>query len=77
MPPTAAPARRAQVTGKPGIVLVTSGPGATNTITPMQDALMDGTPMVVFAGQVPPPRAQTCASANRNQVLNEIKCTKC
>lgn len=42
----------ARVTGKPGIVLVTSGPGATNTITPMQDALMDGTPMVVFAGQV-------------------------
>jgi acetolactate synthase-1/2/3 large subunit len=42
----------ARVTGKPGVVLVTSGPGATNTITPMQDALMDGTPMIVFAGQV-------------------------
>lgn len=42
----------ARVTGKPGIVLVTSGPGATNTVTPMQDALMDGTPMIVFAGQV-------------------------
>ena len=42
----------ARVTGKPGIVLVTSGPGATNTITPMQDALMDGTPLIVFAGQV-------------------------
>lgn len=42
----------ARVTGKPGVVLVTSGPGATNTITPMQDALMDGTPMVVFTGQV-------------------------
>ena len=42
----------ARVSGKPGVVLVTSGPGATNTITPMQDALMDGTPMVVFSGQV-------------------------
>ena len=42
----------ARVTGKPGIVLVTSGPGATNTVTGMQDALMDGTPMIVFAGQV-------------------------
>lgn len=42
----------ARATGKPGVVLVTSGPGATNTITPMQDALMDGTPMVVFSGQV-------------------------
>ncbi len=42
----------ARVTGKPGIVLVTSGPGATNTVTPLQDALMDGTPMIVFSGQV-------------------------
>jgi len=42
----------ARVTGKPGVVLVTSGPGATNTITAMQDALMDGTPLVVFSGQV-------------------------
>ncbi|KAF2764193.1 acetolactate synthase [Teratosphaeria nubilosa] len=42
----------ARASGKPGVVLVTSGPGATNVITPMQDALMDGTPMVVFCGQV-------------------------
>jgi acetolactate synthase-1/2/3 large subunit len=42
----------ARATGKPGVVLVTSGPGATNVVTPMQDALMDGTPMVVFCGQV-------------------------
>ncbi|EGG02055.1 uncharacterized protein MELLADRAFT_110430 [Melampsora larici-populina 98AG31] len=42
----------ARVSGKPGIVLVTSGPGATNTITPMQDAYSDGTPMIVFTGQV-------------------------
>lgn len=42
----------ARVSGKPGVVLVTSGPGATNVITPMQDALSDGTPLVVFTGQV-------------------------
>jgi len=42
----------ARASGKPGVVIVTSGPGATNVVTPMQDALMDGTPMVVFCGQV-------------------------
>ncbi|KAJ7644382.1 thiamine diphosphate-binding protein [Roridomyces roridus] len=42
----------ARVSGKPGVVLVTSGPGATNVITPMQDALSDGIPLVVFSGQV-------------------------
>ena len=43
----------ARASGKPGVVLVTSGPGATNVITPMQDALLDGTPLIVFSGQVP------------------------
>jgi acetolactate synthase-1/2/3 large subunit len=42
----------ARASGKPGIVLVTSGPGATNTVTALQDALMDGTPIIVFSGQV-------------------------
>ncbi len=42
----------ARATGKPGIVIVTSGPGATNTVTAIQDANMDGTPMIVFCGQV-------------------------
>eukprot|EP00123_Amoebidium_parasiticum_P014267 comp22417_c0_seq1/m.33564 comp22417_c0_seq1/g.33564 ORF comp22417_c0_seq1/g.33564 comp22417_c0_seq1/m.33564 type:complete len:665 (-) comp22417_c0_seq1:554-2548(-) len=42
----------ARASGKPGVVLVTSGPGATNTVTPLQDALMDGIPLVVFSGQV-------------------------
>ena len=42
----------ARATGQPGVVLVTSGPGATNTVTAMQDAFMDGTPLVVFSGQV-------------------------
>ncbi|KIJ44264.1 hypothetical protein M422DRAFT_60087 [Sphaerobolus stellatus SS14] len=42
----------ARVTGKPGVVVVTSGPGATNVITAMQDALSDGVPLIVFTGQV-------------------------
>ena len=43
----------ARATGKPGVVLVTSGPGATNAVTGMTDALMDSIPMVVLTGQVP------------------------
>lgn len=43
----------ARVSGKPGVVLLTSGPGATNAITGIADAMMDSTPMVVIAGQVP------------------------
>jgi acetolactate synthase-1/2/3 large subunit len=43
----------ARSTGRPGVVLVTSGPGATNTITGIVDALMDSIPMVVLSGQVP------------------------
>lgn len=41
-----------RVSGKVGVCIVTSGPGATNTITGVADALMDSTPMVVIAGQV-------------------------
>jgi acetolactate synthase I/II/III large subunit len=43
----------AKATGKPGVVLVTSGPGATNTVTGIADAFMDSIPLVVFTGQVP------------------------
>lgn len=43
----------ARATGKPGVVLVTSGPGATNAVTGITDALMDSIPMVVITGQVP------------------------
>ncbi len=43
----------ARATGKPGVVLVTSGPGATNTVTGIVDAYMDSTPLVVLTGQVP------------------------
>ena len=43
----------ARSTGKPGVVLVTSGPGATNAVTGMADALLDSIPMIVLTGQVP------------------------
>src|SRR4051812_16512861 len=42
----------ARATGKPGICIVTSGPGATNTITPLATAQMDSVPILVFSGQV-------------------------
>jgi acetolactate synthase-1/2/3 large subunit len=42
----------ARSTGKPGVVLVTSGPGATNSVTGLTDALMDSVPLVVITGQV-------------------------
>ncbi len=43
----------ARSTGKPGVVLVTSGPGATNAVTGLTDALLDSIPIVVLTGQVP------------------------
>ncbi len=43
----------ARSTGKPGVLLVTSGPGATNAVTGLADALMDSIPVVCFTGQVP------------------------
>ena len=43
----------ARATGRPGVVLVTSGPGGTNVVTGLADAFMDSTPIVVFTGQVP------------------------
>ena len=43
----------ARSTGKVGVVLVTSGPGATNTVTGLTDAMMDSVPLVCISGQVP------------------------
>ena len=43
----------ARSTGKIGVVLVTSGPGATNTVTGLTDAMMDSVPVVCITGQVP------------------------
>lgn len=42
-----------RVTGRVGVTLVTSGPGATNTVTPVRDAMADSIPMIVICGQVP------------------------
>ena len=43
----------AQATGRPGVAMVTSGPAATNIVTPLSDAYMDSIPLVVITGQVP------------------------
>src|SRR3954451_10572587 len=43
----------AHATGRPGVAMVTSGPGATNIVTPLADAYMDSVPMVCITGQVP------------------------
>lgn len=66
----------ARATGKPGVVLVTSGPGATNVITPMQDALMDGVPLVVFTGQVVTSSIGTDAFQEADVVGISRPCTK-
>ncbi|KAG9247590.1 putative acetolactate synthase catalytic subunit, mitochondrial [Calycina marina] len=66
----------ARVTGKPGVVLVTSGPGATNVVTPMQDALSDGTPLVVFCGQVVTTAIGTDAFQEADVVGISRACTK-
>jgi acetolactate synthase-1/2/3 large subunit len=42
----------AKASGKPGVVFATSGPGATNIVTPLTDAMMDSVPLVAFTGQV-------------------------
>ncbi|CCF55495.1 hypothetical protein KAFR_0A00570 [Kazachstania africana CBS 2517] len=66
----------ARASGKPGIVLVTSGPGATNVVTPMADALADGIPMVVFTGQVPTTAIGTDAFQEADVVGISRSCTK-
>ena len=66
----------ARASGKPGVVLVTSGPGATNVVTPLQDALSDGTPLVVFCGQVPTSAIGTDAFQEADIVGISRACTK-
>ncbi|GIT77070.1 MAG: hypothetical protein Ct9H300mP31_16010 [Acidimicrobiaceae bacterium] len=51
----------AQATGRPGVAMVTSGPAATNIVTPLCDAYLDSIPMVVITGQVPYPAIGTDA----------------
>ena len=66
----------ARASGKPGVVLVTSGPGATNVITPIQDALSDGTPLVVFCGQVVTGAIGTDAFQEADMIGISRACTK-
>lgn len=66
----------ARATGKPGVVLVTSGPGATNAVTGITDALMDSIPMVVITGQVPTTLIGTDAFQEADTVGITRHCTK-
>ncbi|WP_413154605.1 acetolactate synthase 3 large subunit [Bartonella sp. cb54] len=66
----------ARSTGKVGVMLVTSGPGATNAVTPLQDALMDSIPIVCFSGQVPTTVIGTNAFQEANTVSITKSCTK-
>ena len=66
----------ARSTGKPGVVLVTSGPGATNAVTGIADAWMDSIPMVVITGQVPTGLIGTDAFQEADTVGITRHCTK-
>jgi acetolactate synthase-1/2/3 large subunit len=66
----------ARATGKPGVVLVTSGPGATNAITGIADAWMDSIPLVVITGQVPTALIGTDAFQEADTIGITRHCTK-
>jgi acetolactate synthase-1/2/3 large subunit len=66
----------ARSTGKPGVVLVTSGPGATNAVTGLTDALMDSIPVVAITGQVPTHLIGTDAFQECDTVGITRPCTK-
>jgi acetolactate synthase I/II/III large subunit len=66
----------ARSTGKPGVLLVTSGPGATNAVTGLTDALMDSIPIVMLSGQVPTHLIGTDAFQECDTVGITRPCTK-
>ncbi|MFZ3582309.1 acetolactate synthase 3 large subunit [Loktanella sp. DJP18] len=66
----------ARSTGKPGVALVTSGPGATNAVTGLTDALMDSIPIIVLTGQVPTFMIGTDAFQEADTVGITRACTK-
>jgi acetolactate synthase-1/2/3 large subunit len=66
----------ARATGKPGVCLVTSGPGGTNTVTGLATAYMDSIPVVVFTGQVPTPLIGNDAFQEADIVGITRPCTK-
>src|SRR5258706_11088137 len=65
-----------KATGKVGVVLATSGPGATNTVTGVANAYMDSTPLVVITGQVPRRMIGTDAFQEVDTVGITRPCTK-
>ena len=66
----------AHVTGRPGVAMVTSGPAATNLVTPLMDAYMDSIPMVGITGQVSTPAIGTDAFQECDTVGITRSCTK-
>ncbi len=66
----------ARSTGKPGVVLVTSGPGATNAVTGIADAFMDSIPLVIITGQVATPLIGTDAFQEADTIGITRHCTK-
>ncbi|NOY85164.1 MAG: biosynthetic-type acetolactate synthase large subunit [Nitrospirae bacterium] len=66
----------ARATGKPGVILVTSGPGATNTVTAIADAAMDSTPIIILTGQVPTQMIGNDAFQEADMVGITRPCTK-
>ncbi|MCX5906802.1 MAG: thiamine pyrophosphate-binding protein, partial [Deltaproteobacteria bacterium] len=66
----------ARSTGKVGVCLVTSGPGATNTVTGIATAYMDSIPLVIFTGQVPTMLIGNDAFQEADIVNITIPCTK-
>jgi acetolactate synthase-1/2/3 large subunit len=66
----------ARATGRPGVCLVTSGPGGTNTVTGLATAYMDSIPLVVFTGQVPTPLIGNDAFQEADIVGITRPCTK-
>ncbi len=66
----------ARATGKPGVVLVTSGPGATNAMTGVADAFMDSIPLVVITGQVPTSVIGSDAFQEADTIGMSRHCTK-
>ncbi|RCL03598.1 MAG: acetolactate synthase I/II/III large subunit [Candidatus Tokpelaia sp. JSC161] len=66
----------ARTTGKVGVFLVTSGPGATNAVTPLQDALMDSIPVVCIAGQVSTALIGSDAFQEADTISITRSCTK-
>lgn len=66
----------ARASGKPGVVLCTSGPAATNTVTGIATAQMDSSPVVVFTGQVPTPYLGSDAFQEADHIGITRPCTK-